>query len=481
MQLFRDTVEFVLNESLVTVAEVSPNDMLLDHLRLERRLTGTKEGCAEGDCGACTVLVGKLDESDNVVYEPINSCIRFLASVDGCHVVTVEYLSRGGNLHPVQDAMVREHGAQCGFCTPGIVMSLYALWMSDAKPSRGQIEEALQGNLCRCTGYAPILRAATRIDGDPKKDKLTSSHREITESLKGIRERKSLSVRSEEGVVYRPKDADALAGFLVDNPEATVVAGGTDVGLWVTKLMRSVSPVVHISQIKELHRIGFEDGRLIFGSCVSYTDFTAALQKYLPTMMPFWLRIGGWQVRNMGTIGGNIANGSPIGDTPPMLMCLDARLLLRHGKDRRTLPLEKFFIEYGKQDLRPGEFIEEISLLPPRSDEIFECHKITKRRDEDISSLCGAFLLNVEDGRVSRARIAFGGMAGIPQRAINVENALIGATWTEETLAKAQAEFENDYRPISDQRASAEYRLKTAQNLLRRVFLNNSSEEKLYS
>ncbi len=456
---------------------MSPNTTLLDYLRLERRLTGTKEGCAEGDCGACTVLVGRLSEN-GLTYEPVNACIRFLASLDGCHVVTIEHLAgTQGALHPVQEAMVREHGSQCGFCTPGIVMSLYGLWMKTPHPSQAAVEQALQGNLCRCTGYAPIIKAAVSISGDPGRDVLIKERAQVEAALKEFHQPDRVELTSSDGVVILPKDVDDLAEVLDKTPEATIIAGATDVGLWVTKFMRPISPAVHVGHLKDLQQIKTQDSRLTIGAGVTYSGFEEALRANFPQLQAFWSRIGGWQVRNMGTIGGNIANGSPIGDTPPMLIALGATMTLRLGRSRRDINLEDFFIEYGKQDLKRGEFVEAIHIPLPSKEDIFEVHKISKRKDEDISSVCGAFWIKLEGDLVKDARIAFGGMAAVPKRASSVERKLIGQAWTLETIETAQAGFAEDFKPISDARASAEYRALVTRNLLRRVFEGSSSKQ----
>ena len=472
----RTHIRFLLNDTEIETADVSPDATVLDYLRLNRRLTGTKEGCAEGDCGACTVLVGRLT-ARGLIYETVNACIRFLATLDGCHLVTVEHLSKNGQLHPVQEAMVSDHGSQCGFCTPGIVMSLYALWMETPKPFQDDVERALQGNLCRCTGYAPIIRAAQSVKGTPKNDPLHSERDRVTTALKAMRDGQNVEITHPSGKSLLPASLDAFADQLNANPDATIVAGATDVGLWVTKFMRPISPVIHLAQLADLHAITTGANSLTIGAGVTYSDLFETLKKHFPQLEPFWSRIGGPQVRNMGTIGGNIANGSPIGDTPPMLIALGARITLRKGKTRRDIPLEDFFIDYGKQDLKPGEFLESIHFPLPHKDDIFDVHKISKRKDEDISSVCGAFWIRRDGETITDARIAFGGMAATSKRASHVETSLIGQPWTFETITQAQDNFAQDYTPISDMRASADYRALVARNLLMRVFQDRSASE----
>ncbi|WP_349365699.1 MAG: xanthine dehydrogenase small subunit [Nitratireductor rhodophyticola] len=472
----RSEIRFLLNGTPVTLADVRPDETLLDYLRLRQRLTGTKEGCAEGDCGACTVLVGRLRKGE-LVYESVNACIRFLGSLDACHVVTVEHLKRAdGSLHPVQQALVDHHGSQCGFCTPGFVMSLYALWMREPQPTERAVERALQGNLCRCTGYEPIVRAALAAStyGDAASDPLATERAAVIAALEGMKDDARVESGSGRERLLIPADVDDFATILEAEPKATIVAGATDVGLWVTKFMREIAPVVFIGGLDELREIREDNGTIHIGAGVSYSDAFALLAKRIPPLGALIDRIGGEQVRNMGTIGGNIANGSPIGDTPPPLIALGATLTLRKGKSRRTIPLEDFFIDYGKQDRAPGEFVEAVHVQVPDAASRFAVWKISKRRDEDITAVLGAFDIRITDGRVEAARIAYGGMAATPKRAKSVEKALAGKGWTQETVEAALSAYERDFQPISDMRASADYRMMVAKNLLRRFYLEST-------
>ncbi len=474
MAATRDHIRFLLNGEVVRLDKVSPDRMLLDFLRLDRGLTGSKEGCAEGDCGACTVLVGRLSDGE-LVYESVTACIRFLASLDGCHVVTIEHMhGADGGLHPVQQALHEFHGSQCGFCTPGIAMSLYALYMRDPKPDQKAVAEALQGNLCRCTGYAPIFRAATHFTDfdDPAADPLLAERAKVTATLAGFADGSEVRTGEDDRHLVIPPDADALAKVLLEMPGARIIAGATDVGLMVTKSMRDIAPAVFVGNMADLKRITVEKDALTFGAGVTYSEALPVIARHLPQLEGLWKRIGGEQIRNMGTLGGNIANGSPIGDTPPAFIALGAGITLRKGGERRTLALEDFFIAYGKQDRQPGEFLESILVPLPGPDDVYAVHKISKRRDEDISALCGAFRLTLGEGRIADACIAFGGMAAVPKRARAVEAALIGKPWTEATILAAQPAFAEDFTPISDMRASAEYRLRTAENLMLRVYLD---------
>jgi xanthine dehydrogenase small subunit len=474
----RNEIRFILNGRDVALSSVAPDATLLDWLRLDRSLRGTKEGCAEGDCGACTVLVGKLSAA-GLVYESVNACIRFLGSLDGTHVVTIEHL-RGepDKLHPVQQAMVDFHGSQCGFCTPGFVMSLYGLWMKSPAPSNAAIEKVLQGNLCRCTGYEAIMRAAHAISsyGKAARDPLALERQDITKRLQALHDGSRVEIGTAGKRLIVPADADDFAAVFEKEPTATVVAGSTDVGLWVTKHMRDISPVIFIGNLDGLGGIAEDKGVISIGAGVTYTEAFSILSKRIPALGQLVNRIGGEQVRNMGTIGGNIANGSPIGDTPPPLIALGARLTLRKGKERRTIPLQDFFIAYGKQDRQPGEFVEAVHVPVPAKDVKFAVYKVTKRRDEDITATLGAFCLTLAgDGTVADIRIAYGGMAATPKRASTVEKALMGKVWNEAAVEAAMAEYASDFTPLTDMRATAAYRALAAKNLLLRFYVETTS------
>jgi xanthine dehydrogenase small subunit len=473
-----DSIRFILNGEDIALSSLDPTETLLDFLRLKRRLTGSKEGCAEGDCGACTVLVGRL-VSGRLAYETVNACIRFVGSLNATHVVTVEHLAaKDGTLHPVQQAMVDCHGSQCGFCTPGFVMSLYGLWLASENPGRAEIERALQGNLCRCTGYEPIVKAAelvARMRPSALFDPLERERANIIARLEDLTTRETILIEGDGRRLIVPGSVEALATTMAAHPKATIVAGATDVGLWVTKQMRVLDPVVFINHLDELQDIIVKPDGITLGSGVSYSTAFETLRQEIPAFARLITRIGGQQVRNMGTIGGNVANGSPIGDTPPVLIALGATVTLRSATGIRTLPLEDFFIDYGKQDRQPGEFVERIFVPRPKTESTLAIYKISKRRDEDISALCGAFHLETDaSGVVTHIRIAFGGMAGTPKRARSVEAALYGKPFTQDAIDAARDAFDHDYQPLTDWRATAEYRQLTAKNLLTRFFLETA-------
>ena len=467
-------IRFLLNDTEIQLTEAGPGDTLLDFLRLGRGLTGTKEGCAEGDCGACTVLVGRLHDGA-MVYEPVNACIRFLAACHRCHVVTIEHL-RGpdGGLHPIQAAMVEHHGSQCGFCTPGFVMALYGLWMTHENPDVVQIETALQGNLCRCTGYEPIVRAALAAGqaGGQLQDFLTLERAEVAAKLAAMPAGADVSRGGERAIL--PADTDDLARVLVQHPQATIVAGATDVGLWVTKQLRPISPGVFIGHLMKGIEVSADEIRI--GAGVTYSEFAPVIDEHFPEVEDYFLRIGGWQIRNAGTIGGNIANGSPIGETPPLLIALGARIVLRLGDARRELPLEEFFLEYGRQDRRPGEFVETV-IIPRKGGALIAAYKMSKRQSADISAISAGFRIAVENGIIASARVAFGGMAGIPARAVQAEAALEGRPFTAATFEAAACAVKNDFTPLTDFRATADYRHAVAANFFRRFWLEHSGQE----
>lgn len=442
-------IAFLLNGESVELAEVSPTETLLDWLREKRGLTGTKEGCNEGDCGACTVMVTDADGT-----RALNACILFLPQLHGKAVRTVEGLSGpDGALHPVQQALVEFHGSQCGFCTPGFAVSMATAHLNGDTGHK----DALAGNLCRCTGYAPILRAARAAEDRPVPDWL-SADRDF---------RNPEIADSPSPTCHAPETADDLARLYAEDPQATLVAGATDVGLWVTKQLRELDRVIFLNRCADLQRIEETDSGYRIGAGVTMDRVHALMKPLCPSYAEMIRRYGSTQVRNAATIGGNIANGSPIGDNPPALIAAGATLHLRHGDTRRDLPLEDFFLDYGKQDRAPGEFVEAVTL--PKALDSLRVYKLSKRFDQDISAVCGAFNLTVTDGIVTAARIAFGGLAGIPKRATHVEAALTGQPWTEATLEATAPAWAQDFTPMSDMRASADYRLTAAQNMLRRA------------
>ena len=477
----RDTVRFILADQVEEIRLCDPTRTVLEFLREDKGLKGTKEGCAEGDCGACTVVIGEL-HNGGIRYRAVNSCIQFLATLDGKQLVTVEDLTRHGDrntpeLHAVQQAMVEQHGSQCGFCTPGFVMSLFAMFHNDRQHSveRTDIDLGLAGNLCRCTGYAPIIRAAEQVLKAQRSDRFNAVEKHTIEQLNSIQSTDTLELRGASGKFYAPRSMAELCGLLDANPQAVLVAGATDVGLWVTKQNRRLETVIYLGEVVELKQIHDDGDELSIGAAISYTDASSAITALYPAFLPLIQRIGGTQVRNAGTIGGNIANGSPIGDMPPGLIVAEARLVLCSSKGRRCINLEDYFISYGKQDLHTGEFVAQILMPPPPDNQLFEIYKVSKRFEQDISAVCAAFSMQVEDSIIRNVRVCFGGMAATPKRATACEQALEGNTWNQETIDQAMQAMLADFTPLTDMRASAAYRMRVAQNLLQRFFLEQNT------
>ncbi|MEL6644385.1 MAG: xanthine dehydrogenase small subunit [Pseudomonadota bacterium] len=442
-------ISFLLNGETVRIADATPTETLLDWLRDTQGLTGTKEGCNEGDCGACTVMV-----TDGDGARALNACILFLPQLHGKAVRTVEGIAGpDGTLHPVQEAMITHHGSQCGFCTPGFIVTMATAHLN----GRTDHDDQLAGNLCRCTGYAPIIRAAEAAEDAAVPHWMSDAPPDV-------------GTPSDEGC-FLPQTADALAAWYAAHPDGTLIAGATDVGLWVTKSLRDLAPVAFLNGVQDLRRIEIAETEITVGAAVTMADLMPVLRDHYPSYAELARRYGSEQVRQAATIGGNVANGSPIGDNPPALIALGATLRLRKGDTRRAIPIEDFFIDYGKQDRAPGEFVE--SIVIPRGADRLRCYKLSKRFDQDISAVCGCFNITVEDGKVAQARIAFGGMAGIPKRATHVESALVGQAWSEKTVRSAQDAFAKDFTPLSDMRASAAYRLETAKALLLRYYFED--------
>ncbi len=464
-------IRFLLDGEVRELADIDPTLTVLNTLRYHLRRTGTKEGCAEGDCGACTVALAELEDG-KVRFRAVNACILFAPMLDGRALFTVESLGREGALHPVQQAMVDAQGSQCGFCTPGFVMSLSAAQRAGDPTDAASLKDALAGNLCRCTGYGPILAAGAAMGPDPDVTAVSG----LADALAAIQPAEGLALAHKGRRFFAPRSADELAAVFQANPDATILAGGTDVGLWVTKQQRILDTVISLNDAADLRTIdavvGQDGGDAIrIGAGVRYADAHAALAGLHPEFGELLRRLGGLQVRNLGTVCGNIANGSPIGDMPPALIAAGATLVLRQGQARREIPLEAYFLAYGQQDRRPGEFVEAVIAPKLPKGRVFSIAKLSKRFDQDISAVCAGISVGVSNGQVTDARIAFGGMAATPKRAAACEAALTGRPWTRATVERAAAALAHDFTPITDMRASAAYRLEAAQNLLIRAFL----------
>ena len=462
-------IRFVHRGRVRQIAGVDPNTTVLNWLRTAEGLTGTKEGCAEGDCGACTIVVGEC-HAKAMRYRAVNACIQFVPMLDGKQLITVEDLREAdGALHPVQRAMVETHGSQCGFCTPGIVMSLFALYRQ-GPADKAAINDTLAGNLCRCTGYRPIVDAALAMNKGGGEDQFARTEPETLALLQSIQRERGLAYAAAGRKYFAPAGEDELADILEREPGARILAGGTDLALEVTKQHRDFDALIYVGGVRGLGAVGESAGHIEIGAAAPYTDAMDAIAAAYPDFGELLRRLGSVQIRNAGTMGGNIANASPIGDSLPPLLALGASVILRKGGARRELPLDEFFLGYRKTALAPGEFVARIRIPKPRPGLRFATYKISKRFDQDISAVCAAFAIEVKGGVVRTARIALGGMAAIPKRASAAEAALANRPWTEAAVTAAAAALAQDFTPLSDMRASARYRSAITRNLLWRFY-----------
>ncbi|WP_313118065.1 xanthine dehydrogenase small subunit [Ectopseudomonas guguanensis] len=467
-------IQFLLNRELRTEHALDPNVTVLNYLREHVGKTGTKEGCASGDCGACTVVVGELD-GERVRYRTLNSCLTFVSSLHGKQLITVEDLKHQGKLHSVQQAMVDCHGSQCGFCTPGFIMSLFALQKNSTGFDKGATLEALAGNLCRCTGYRPIIDAAEQACCQKQPDQFDAFEADTVTRLKAIAPRETAELNSGDKRCLVPLTVADLADLYTANPEARLLAGGTDLALEVTQFHRELPVMIYVGHIEDMKRIEVTDSAIEIGAAAALSDCYEALSREYPDFGELLHRFASLQIRNQGTLGGNIGNASPIGDAPPLLIALGAQIALRQGNTRRILPLQDYFLDYKVTARQEAEFIEKIIVPRKQANQAFRAYKVSKRLDDDISAVCAAFNLTIVDGVVTDARIAFGGMAAIPKRASACEAALVGSAWYPGVIERACDALGEDFTPLSDFRASKEYRLLTAQNLLRKFFLEQQS------
>lgn len=485
-------LRFLLNGEPVVVQGVPPQTTLLEYLREDVHLTGTKEGCAEGDCGACTVVLAEpMDGHALLSWKPVNACIRLLPSVAGKAVFTVESLrAADGELHPVQRALVNCHGSQCGFCTPGFTMSLFGLFKNALRPSRAAVADALSGNLCRCTGYRPIVDASQAMYDEPPaavahdwqgcgvaadgSRVVSPGEARLAGALADLAHEGAPHYEASGQRWWAPRTLDALAALVLAHPAARIVAGATDVGLWVTKDLRDIDAFVHTGNCAELLAIRDMPSQLAIGAAVSLTDAFAALDVQWPELAEGWQRFASVPIRNSGTLGGNVANGSPIGDSMPVLIALGASVVLRRGERTRELPLEALYLAYRKTALEPGEIVVEIRVPRRPPGLLLRAYKASKRYDQDISAAFACFAFTLDGDRVREARIGCGGVAGTPCRAPRTEAAVHGKVWNDATAEAAAAILEDEFTPIDDMRATAGHRKRVLGNLLRRFRLETA-------
>jgi xanthine dehydrogenase small subunit len=488
------SLRFLLNGDPIEVKGLPAQTTLLEYLRVECGLTGTKEGCAEGDCGACTVVLAEPAPAGGLRWKPVNACIRLLPSVAGKGIFTVESLKReDGTLHPLQRALVECHASQCGFCTPGFAMSLFGLYKNAHRPTRTAVDDALSGNLCRCTGYRPILDAAQRMylidaranDAPGWRGPGVAADGSRIVSVEEERLAADLAAMAPDGNLeyecagqrwWAPRAQHELGAACAAHPSARIVAGATDIGLWVTKQHRALGDILYIGDCDDLKEIRDTGSCLEIGAAATLADAFAALDGEWPELHEAWIRFASVPIRNSGTLGGNIANGSPIGDSMPMLIALAATVVLRHGDAMREMPVEDFFVGYQKTARVPGEYVAAIRI--PRRPEglLLRAYKISKRFDQDISAVFACFGLVVANGRVAAARIGCGGVAPVPVRAMRTEACLAGQAWGDATAEAAAAMLAGEFTPIDDMRASAAYRRKVLGNLMRRFRLETGTE-----
>ena len=475
-----NSINFIRRGEVVTLPNVSPTRTLLQVLREDLNCTSVKEGCNEGDCGACTVVLGEAVEGQ-VQYRAVNSCIRFAHSVDGMAVWTAEdIVADDGSLHPAQQAMVDCHGSQCGFCTPGFVMSLFAMYQNRRGRSqpiaREQAIEDLSGNLCRCTGYRPILDAAQAMESYPV------TPIDESELLLKLEQFRYISLGLEpERTYFSPKTLTELLTLRSQRPKAQIVAGCTDVGLWVNKLHMNFDQLLDVTKVRELRRVERYAHHIAIGAAVSLDDAFNALVQDRPHLRAFALRFAGLPVRNSGTLGGNVANGSPIGDSMPLLIALKANVVLMRRQEgqirHREMPLENLYTGYRKNVMAPDEVLAWIRVPPPQPSEVSRIYKVSKRFEDDISAVCLSVCLNIANKAVVSASIGAGGVAATPVRAVKTEAALKGQPWTINTVKQAMEVLRQEFQPISDMRASSHYRTRVLGNLLQRFWLEAQGKE----
>ena len=462
-----DTIQFLLNDKIYKIKNPDPNKTILNYIRNDLKLTGTKEGCAEGGCGACTIVLGELYRN-RIIYKSINACISFLPILNGKQLILIEDLVHENKPHVTQEAMVKYHGSQCGFCTPGFTMSLFSMQKNNKLINNEIIEEALSGNLCRCTGYRPIIDAAKSLNNKKNKDHFEKNQNKAIQLLKKIKVI-DIEINHRGRKFFAPKTIPNLKKILKKYPDAKILSGGTDLSLEVTKFRKDIKTIVSLNSINKLNFVKKNKNLIEIGATTSLFDFQNLIKKYFRDFYDVLKRYGSLQIRNVGTIAGNIATASPIGDALPLLLSLDAKIVIQGINKKKVYSLNQFFISYRKTKLKKSEFIYSIK-IPLDKENIFKAYKISKRFDDDISSVCGSFSFLIKKNKITKASIAYGGMSEIPKRAAIIEKNLINSEFSENTFNRAINFMDKDFSPLDDMRASRNYRLTVAKNLLLKAF-----------
>lgn len=460
-----DAIRFTLNGRSIEERSVPPTTTLLNYVRKDPATTGTKEGCAEGDCGACTVAVLDTEAKDGPAWRAVNSCLVLLPMLQGKTVVTVEGLADGRTLHPAQQALVDKLGSQCGYCTPGVVMSMFEATYRKDLDEPWKLDDQMCGNLCRCTGYRPIREATAQVGGSCPKDRFSGALAQAESHPMAV------AYKSGAQEYYNPTTTQELSRILADKPHARLVCGGTDLSLEVTKKHVAHPCLVSTEGVRELHVLEKTATGIRLGGAATLSDVEAFTRDTCPPLHRMLRYFASRQIKNRATLGGNVCNASPIGDTPPVLLALNAVVTLQGAAGTREVPITEFFQSYRKTALQPGEFLAWVDIPALPEGARAAAYKVSKRRELDISAVAAAFVLVTDaNDRVTHAALAYGGMAATPARARHTEKTLVGQAWNRSVLEAVLPQLQKDFTPLSDHRGSAWYRATVCQNLLRGFF-----------